>query len=456
MKKTKQLMLLMLMPLLALAQMQTDNKGIQWTTGLTWEQVKRKAKQENKYIFMDCYATWCGPCKAMDKETYPDEKVGELMNEKFIAVKVQIDSTKDDPEPIQKWYPVVKEIKAKYTIPGYPAYLFFSPEGELVHEDVGFKPVKNFVALVNDALDPSTQFAKVMEQYEAGQRDPAFVVRAIKAAKNLGHKELADSLARSYKSEYLNKLDDASLFTKINIQFVAQDFVFLIYEEGSKGRFFDFFYHHPEKVDSLFFNGFADFYVKHIIATEELSDKLFLKSKAITETPDWESLKQNIAIKYKNDYAQKLIEEYQPFFYQKIGNWQKWADLFEEKIKKYPPQKGAKNFGGFGDDRILNDNAWTLFQNCNDRTVLSQALKWSELAIKLKGSDRGIDGYLDTKANLLYKLGKRNQAIKTEKKALQLNNKIAQKEGREKGVFFDEFTGNIQKMEAGIPTWKRK
>jgi hypothetical protein len=104
----------------------------------------------------------------------------------------------------------------------------------------------------------------------------------------------------------------------------------------------------------------------------------------------------------------------------------------------------------------LNNNAWTLFTSCNDRTVLSRALKWSNLAIKLKGTDNGVDGYLDTKANLLYKLGKRKQAIKIEKKALQLNTAFAQKQGKEKGSFFEEFSENIQKMEAGSPTWKVK
>jgi thiol:disulfide interchange protein len=44
------------------------SKGINFENNLSWEQVKEKAKAENKYIFVDCYATWCGPCKAMDKE----------------------------------------------------------------------------------------------------------------------------------------------------------------------------------------------------------------------------------------------------------------------------------------------------------------------------------------------------------------------------------------------------
>lgn len=453
----KRLMLLtMLMPLLTLAQMQPDNKGIQWTTGLTWGQVKEKAKQENKFIFMDCYATWCGPCKAMDKEIYPDEKVGVLVNENFIAVKVQMDSTANDIEPIRKWYPSVKEIKTRYTIPGYPAFLFFSPEGELVHQDVGFKPVKDFVALVNDALDPSTQLTNIMEQYRTGKLSPSSLGKAALAEKKLGNRELADSIARNYKAEFLDKLPDSALFTKENIHFLADEFYLLMWEEGTKGKFFNFFFHYPKWVDSLFGKEFAESRIRNIITKYEINPKLLDGKKVITQHPDWESLRKSIASKYGNEYAEQVVTEYQPGFYLLAGNWQKWADLFEEKIRKISLQKGGKHLGYFSDDWNLNNNAWIVFEKCNERSILLKALKWSELAIKLKGTDPGIDGYLDTKANLLYKLGKHKQAIKIEKRALQLDTEFAQKEGKEKGNDFEEFSGNIQKMEDGIPTWKIK
>src|SRR5688500_9082633 len=70
--------------------------GIKWITGITWEQVKQKAKQENKNIFLDCFASWCIPCRAMDKDIYTNDTVGNVMNDKFICVKVQMDKTSID------------------------------------------------------------------------------------------------------------------------------------------------------------------------------------------------------------------------------------------------------------------------------------------------------------------------------------------------------------------------
>jgi len=48
----------------------TAQRGVEFDRDLTWQQVKLKAKAENKYIFMDCYATWCGPCKKMELIDY--------------------------------------------------------------------------------------------------------------------------------------------------------------------------------------------------------------------------------------------------------------------------------------------------------------------------------------------------------------------------------------------------
>src|SRR5688500_9355246 len=98
----KLLLIIFLLPLLTIAQ----EKGIQWTTGLSWNQIKAKAKKENKFIFLDCYATWCGPCKEMDKKIYVNDSVGDYFNQHFVSVKVQMDKTKNDDESVKKWYDV--------------------------------------------------------------------------------------------------------------------------------------------------------------------------------------------------------------------------------------------------------------------------------------------------------------------------------------------------------------
>src|SRR5260221_8961830 len=109
----------------------SEDRRILFEPGLSWEQVKTKAKAENKYIFVDCYATWCGPCKLMDKEVYPNDTVATYINEKFIAVKLQLDSSKQDNENVKSWYATARKIGEEYEITGYPTFLFFTPDGKL-------------------------------------------------------------------------------------------------------------------------------------------------------------------------------------------------------------------------------------------------------------------------------------------------------------------------------------
>ena len=51
-----------------LAYAQQADKGIRFLEGEAWDNVLKMAQEQDKYIFMDCYTTWCGPCKALAKD----------------------------------------------------------------------------------------------------------------------------------------------------------------------------------------------------------------------------------------------------------------------------------------------------------------------------------------------------------------------------------------------------
>jgi thioredoxin-related protein len=54
---------------------------------MTFEQAVEKSKTEKRPIFIDVYTDWCGYCKVMDKNTFSDPKIAQLLNDKFYAVK---------------------------------------------------------------------------------------------------------------------------------------------------------------------------------------------------------------------------------------------------------------------------------------------------------------------------------------------------------------------------------
>jgi hypothetical protein len=140
------------------------------------------------------------------------------------------------------------------------------------------------------------------------------------------------------------------------------------------------------------------------------------------------------------------------------GNCPEFTRLFENEMKEHPPQAGGKNFaeavgGPFDDGWQLNVGAWQAFLGCSDKSSLSKALAWSELSIKLAPGANV--QYFDTKANLLYKMGRREQAIAAEEAGVQEDKREAEKQGKGKGVFSDEYAATIEKMKQGEPTWPK-
>lgn len=62
---------------------------------LTFEEALEKSKTEKRKIFIDVYTDWCGWCKVMDKNTFNDPKVAEILNTKFYAVKFNAEQRED-------------------------------------------------------------------------------------------------------------------------------------------------------------------------------------------------------------------------------------------------------------------------------------------------------------------------------------------------------------------------
>lgn len=112
----------------------------------TWTSVLEKAKKENKIIFLDAYATWCGPCKQMDAETYTNQAVADFYNANFINVKYDMEKGEG------------AMLADRYYVSAYPNLIFISPDGVMLHKGVGFLPSDEFLALAKEAKNPEAQY----------------------------------------------------------------------------------------------------------------------------------------------------------------------------------------------------------------------------------------------------------------------------------------------------------
>jgi thioredoxin-related protein len=62
---------------------------------MSFEQAVEKSKTEKRKIFIDVYTDWCGWCKVMDKNTFPDPEIARMLNENFYPVKLDAEQTAD-------------------------------------------------------------------------------------------------------------------------------------------------------------------------------------------------------------------------------------------------------------------------------------------------------------------------------------------------------------------------
>ncbi len=114
--------------------------GIQFQTE-SWNEVLLKARNEKKLIFLDISASWCGPCKLLKKNTFPDEAVGAFYNAHFINVALDGELGEG------------KELAQKYAIKGYPTLLFIDANGNVIVQSGGYRNADNFLKLGREVIE---------------------------------------------------------------------------------------------------------------------------------------------------------------------------------------------------------------------------------------------------------------------------------------------------------------
>jgi len=143
-------------------------QGISFEHG-TFAEALAKAKAENKLVFMDCYTTWCGPCKALAKNIFPQKEVGDVFNQQFVNVKLDCEKGEGP------------EIAKKYGVKAYPTMLFIDAEGKVLHKVVGGTDVAGLIEHAGIAADPSKQIGTMHKKYAEGDRDIKFLSGYIQA-----------------------------------------------------------------------------------------------------------------------------------------------------------------------------------------------------------------------------------------------------------------------------------
>jgi thioredoxin-like negative regulator of GroEL len=147
---------------------------------LSFEAALKQAATEQKFVFVDFYTTWCGPCKMLDQTTWKDASVTALISAKAIPLK--IDAEKE------------LELAKRYKISAYPTLLLVKPDGTEIDRIIGFREPEPF----KDA------FGKVLALASTGKSSTEVAREAVDSADAEEAKprfELAQKLARAGDNE---------------------------------------------------------------------------------------------------------------------------------------------------------------------------------------------------------------------------------------------------------------
>lgn len=349
---------------------------IAFETG-TWTEIKAKAKKENKLIFLDAYATWCGPCKWMAKNIFTDKSVADYYNANFINAKIDMEKG----EGI--------DIAKAYKVSCYPNLVYIDGDGKLVHRAAGSMEAAAFIDLGKTAYTPEKAFSYYQNKYDAGERNPSFLTTYLDVMSQtcLPTSSVATDYFASVKEEDILQQDNWNLLYHHIADVNAAPFVYLV----KNRKAFEAKYTADSVNQKIY-----DTYLKH--GTTLIRSKEDAAGKLKTFLP--EITKSGIA------RADELIANLNLSFTKSQGDWNAWFFAAKTLAEKYYAS----------DANFLNNVSWTAFEKLEDKKKLSEAELWAKKSVELKEGSYNLDTY----ANLLFKNGKGELALVTEKKALEL------------------------------------
>ena len=342
-----------------------------------------KASKERKLIFIDCYTSWCAPCKWMDKNVFVKKEVADFFNETFINAKIDMEKGEGP------------ELNKRYGVQSYPTYLFINGKGELVHKATSKMSAEDFIEEGKNAINPEKALGLLSKKYEEGTMTNEEMLDYLIALN-----QIRDSKTNKVYESLLFKIDDNWLKSaygwRLIETFVKDDsndlFKFL---NSNKQHFFELA--GEESVNKVYKNAIIR---KMYQSSRNADSKLFFEQldslKKLSNTP------RDLAIIHSGYFVD--------------------TDNSEEFIKT----------SNYYVDNYLQDDPETIAfiarsasrENQKNMEILKQSAYIIDKAYKMDTDNYGTVG---TYAHILSALGQKEKAIELAEKAVKMADTISSK-----------------------------
>ncbi len=338
-----------------------------------------KATEQHKLLFLDCFTTWCGPCKWMAAHMFTNDTVAAYFNKTFICYKLDMEKGEGP------------EIARLYGVKNYPTYLWINANRNQVHRSVGTATTEAFMRIAQNAASTDHNLRFLGAQYQFGNKRPDLL---LSYAYQL--RDAYDTKYQTVADEYFHSLPAADLNKEENWKMI------LAFTPNMNSYIYGLMNKTP--------NTFTERYGTDSVA--RVLDMLALESMHYA-TQQKDSLLFDKAIAKlkvsKNKQMQKEGAHGELAYYKRNADMDKYTMKAPPYVKQY-----------FWDDaKALNEICWAYFQKVDDKKKLGDAEKWIAQSVKLDDSYYNTDTY----ANILFKEGKNKQALEMTQHSIELAKK---------------------------------
>ena len=344
----------------------------------SFAQTLEQAKKENKLIFLDAFASWCGPCKLLDKNVFPKKEVGDYFNANFLNLHIDMEKG----EGI--------EIAKKYSIYSYPTLLFIDGDGKVVYKAAGYMSPQELISIAKEAVNPENTLENKIAKFEAGEKDPEFLMGLIKNTYSSDF-----SLAQKVATRYFQTRTDAT-YSK------EEAGMLLFFTKTIDDELYKIFTAKKAELSTQIPESYLAEYDKQLKLNTVLQKSFDANTQSINE-PIF--LAEGTKI-YGEKEAKQLLNKINMdlFFTQK-----KYDDYAKSALNYYQNPKD------FATDE-LNNVAWNFYLYVTDKTLLTQVTQLCLEGIKKEENSQNTD----TLANIYYKLGDNKNAKLWAKKSIEI------------------------------------
>ncbi|MBR6286518.1 MAG: thioredoxin family protein [Bacteroidaceae bacterium] len=197
---------------LTLVALTVNAQGMEFMPeGSLFKDAVAKATKENKMIFLDCYTSWCGPCKAMAANVFPAKEVGDYMNPRFVSIKIDMEKGEGP------------ELNRKFQVSAYPTMIIFNSRGDEIGRIVGGGGAAQFIERVKEK-SVDTGMADLDKRFDNGERNLDFLLSYVQTLGVTYKRDRANDVAEAILEGKTETFASDSVLASVFMKYIVNPF----------------------------------------------------------------------------------------------------------------------------------------------------------------------------------------------------------------------------------------